>query len=319
MRGVAACESLSRRLGMHLLLPGEQTRSGLRRSCRAEAVRSRRGRPRAHRALLDAEGSAIAVHELVGEEGFATTERLVRLVLEDQAPARWQILDLRRVTRVDTAALTLLTGLTRCRDAVVSVLVEPRSPAARSHLRELPDQVVRFGELDGALESCETQLLETHGCADELPEGLVAVGAQDLLQGLSPAAVDSIETRTTTKVFTPGSVVFDQDEPADGLYFLSAGQVSAEVRTRHGRGWRRLNTIMAGASFGELALVDGQPRSTRIVALEPTICHILTPAAYGELQEAEPTAWAQLTLAIARSLSQRLRSSTVDVAAFDAS
>jgi len=209
--------------------------------------------------------------------------------------------------------------LIRGRDAAVTVLVEPRSPAARTHLRELPDQLVRVGELDGALEWCETQLLEAHGCADELPAGLVALGAQDLLQELSPAAVRSIETRTTTKVFTPGSVVFDQDDPADGLYFLSAGQVSAEVRTRHGRRWRRLNTIMAGASFGELALVDGQPRSTRIVALEPTICHIVSPAAYAELQKADPTAWAQLTLAIARSLSQRLRSSTADVAAFDAS
>jgi glutaminase len=159
VRGVAACESLSRRLGMHLLLPGEQTRSGLRRSYRADAVRSRRGRPRAHHAILDAEGSAVTVHELVGEEGFASTERLVRLVLEDLTPARWQILDLRRVTRVDTAAMTLLTGLVRCRDTVVTVLVEPRSPAARTQLRELPDQVVRFVELDVALEWCETQLL----------------------------------------------------------------------------------------------------------------------------------------------------------------
>ncbi len=88
------------------------------------------------------------------------------------------------------------------------------------------------------------------------------------------------------------------------------------MRTRTGVR-RRLSTIAAGGAFGELALVDGKPRSTRISALEPTICHMLTPEAYADLQAEAPVACVELTRAIARSPSQRLRYSTADVAAFE--
>jgi hypothetical protein len=87
------------------------------------------------------------------------------------------------------------------------------------------------------------------------------------------------------------------------------GRDGGDPRQRRGQpGHRR---------FGELAIVDGLPRSTRISALEPTICFVLTPEAYADLHEKAPAACAELTRAIARSPSQRLRYSTADVAAFE--
>jgi glutaminase len=319
VRGVAAAERLSTRLGLHLLLPSERTRSGLRRSYRDDSVRSRRGRPLVQTKVLDTEGSTIAVVELTGDQGFASIERLVRVVLEDPTPTRWRILDLRRVTRVDTAALTLLRGLVDQlgTQGVTVALVEPRADIARATLRELDADLRRFTDPDTALEWAETQLLLAHGVGDELPEGLVPLAAHDLLADLDQHVVDAVESRTVTRVFTPGSVLFEEGDAPDGLYFVAAGLVSVDVRTRHGSGRRRLNTIAAGSSFGELALVDGLPRSTRISALEPTICHVLTPEAFAELQVALPTVGTAFALAIARSLSLRLRYSTADVAAFD--
>ena len=318
VRGVAAAERISRTLGLHLLLPSERTRSGIRRSYRDDVVRSRRGRTRAQTALLDAEGSAVAVVELTGDQGFASAELLVRLVLEDPTPTGWWILDLRRVTRIDTAAQTLLDGLIAqlvAADVAVAV-VEPRADTARAAARALAAGVERFADPDTALEWAETALLLRHGLVDELPEGLVPLAQQDLLHDLAPDVVAQIESRVGTHVFHAGTVVFEEGAVADGLFFIGAGQVSADVRTRSGPR-RRLSTIAAGSSFGELAIVDGKPRSTRISALEPTICYVLTPEAYAELQENAPVACAELTRAIARSLSQRLRYSTADVAAFE--
>jgi glutaminase len=174
----------------------------------------------------------------------------------------------------------------------------------------------RFTDPDTALEWAETALLASHGLGDELPEGLVPLAHQDLLRDLAPDVVAEIESRTRTQVFHAGTVLFEEGAEADGLYFIGAGQVSADIRTRSGPR-RRLSTIAAGSSFGELALVDGLPRSTRISALEPTICFILSPEGYAELHEQAPAACAELTRAIARSLSQRLRYSTADVAAFE--
>jgi glutaminase len=168
--------------------------------------------------------------------------------------------------------------------------VEPRAETARASVRTLAGGVERFTDPDAALEWAETELLRRHGFLDELPEGLVPLAQQDLLHGLSADVVAEIEARTTTHVFPAGTVLFEEGAVADGLYFIGAGQVSADVRTRTGAR-RRLSTIAAGSAFGELAIVDGKPRSTRICA--------------------------ELTLAIARSLSQRLRYSTADVAAFE--
>lgn len=319
VRGVAAAERISGRLGLHLLLPSERTRWGIRRSYRDDVVRSRRGRTHAQRELLDREGSTIAVTELTGDQGFASAELLVRLVLDDSTPTRWRILDLRRVTRIDTAAQALVDQLVRrlTSDGTAVALVEPRSDPARTTAREIGADVVRFADPDAALEWAENALLAENGFTDELPEGLVPLAEQDLLRDLPADVVAEIESRTTTKVFTDGSVVFEEGAVADGLYFVSAGQVSVDVRIRRAPGRRRLSTIAAGSAFGELAIVDGMPRSTRISAMEPTICHVLSPEAFAELRRDAPGACAELTLAIARALSQRLRYSTADVAAFD--
>jgi CRP-like cAMP-binding protein len=131
--------------------------------------------------------------------------------------------------------------------------------------------------------------------------------------------VAAIERRCTTKVFTAGTVVFEEGDPSDGLYFVAAGLVSADLRVPGQRRRRRLSSSAAGTSFGELALIDQQPRSTRIVALDPTVCYVLSPQAFRDLQQREPEAGAALTLAMARSLSQRLRASTTEVAALEAS
>jgi glutaminase len=322
VRGVAACEEISSRLGLHLLLPTERTRAGIRRSYRGDSVRSKRIRRGAERAVLASQGAAIAVHELAGDQEFAGIEILVRMVLEDPAPAQWLVFDMRRVSRLDVAAQSLLHSLIgQLREAGTQVaLVEPKIALPRGSAAAFVEPGLRFGDIDGALEWCENALLDRHGITNgRLADGIVPMAEQDLMAGLPAEAVAAIERRCTTKVFTAGTVVFEEGDPSDGLYFVAAGLVSADLRVPGQRRRRRLSSSAAGTSFGELALIDQQPRSTRIVALDPTVCYVLSPQAFRDLQEREPQAGAALTLAMARSLSQRLRASTTEVAALEAS
>ncbi len=320
VRGVAACEQLSGRLGLHLLRPNGRPRPGLRRTYRGDAVHSKRTRQHAEGECLEAGGSAIAVHELVGDQTFVGVEALVRNVLADPQPTRWRILDLSRATRIDLAAAALLGALVAQlqEGGMEAVLVEPRGRGTREATVEWPE-MPRFSDVDRALEWCESELLSAQGVGGGLAEGLVPLPAQDLLRDLSAEALAAIESRVVTRVFTAGTVVFEQGAEADGLYFVGAGEVVADLRVRGQRDRRRLSSVAAGSAFGELALVDGRPRSTRIVAVEPTICHVLAPEAFESLRQEVPDAAAGLLLAIARSLSQRLRASTAEVAALEES
>ena len=230
VRGVAACKELSERLGLHLLLPTERTSMRSRRSYRGDTIRSKRMRPAAERRILDEHGSAVVVHELLGDLEFAGVEGLVRQVLADPAPTRWRIFDMRRVARVDRAAQTLLGGLfAQLQQPGASVaLVEPKRPSARSAVDGmLGDERRVFADIDGALEWCENGLLAEHGLASALAESLAPLAEQDVLAGLAPDVIDAIAARCTNRVFAAGTVVFEEGDPPDGLYFIAAGLVGA--------------------------------------------------------------------------------------------
>ena len=319
VRGVAACELISQRLGLHLLRPAERPRPTVRRTYRGDAVHSKRTRSRDQRELLDSHGGAIVVHELVGDLGFAGVELLVRGVLSDARPAQWHVLDLGRVTRIDVAARTLLTGLVDrlTADGARVILVDPRALGPRETVRELGPDIERFADCDSALEACEDRVLAGAGIVEALADRLVPLAEQDLLAGVPKSSIEAIAERTITKVYTAGTVVFDEGDEPDGLYLIGAGHVLADVRVRGQRGRRRLSSMAAGAAFGELALVDQRRRSTRIVAIEPTVCHVLTSQGFADLQTEAPEASAHLSLAIARTLSQRLRTLTTEIATLE--
>ena len=319
VRGVAACELISERLGLHLLRPAERPRPTVRRTYRGDAVHSKRTRSRDQRELLDSHGGAIMVHELVGDLGFVGVELLVRGALSDAQAAHWHVLDLGRVTRIDVAARTLLTGLVDrlTADGARVVLVDPRALGPRETVRELGPGIERFADCDSALEACEDRVLAGAGIVEALADRLVPLAEQDLLVGVPQASIDAIADRTITKVYTAGTVVFDEGDESDGLYLIGAGHVLADVRVRGQRGRRRLSSMAAGAAFGELALVDQRRRSTRIVAIESTVCHVLTSQGFADLQSEAPEASAHLSLAIARTLSQRLRALTTEIATLE--
>nr|MDT0667936.1 cyclic nucleotide-binding domain-containing protein [Micromonospora sp. DSM 115978] len=109
-----------------------------------------------------------------------------------------------------------------------------------------------------------------------------------------------MRTQTETRVFEPGDVVFDTGDPADSVYFVTRGLVNVEVTVGGGDRVFRLNSVPAGSAFGELALIDGGARSSRIVVAEPTECEVLTLAGFHALRDAHPRACDAVYRAVAR-------------------
>ncbi len=76
-----------------------------------------------------------------------------------------------------------------------------------------------------------------------------------------------METLDAEKRFTTGQVIMAQGEEGDCAYFIQDGRVAIHVTTANGE---RLDmgTRGEGSLIGEMAIVDNQPRSATIVAME---------------------------------------------------
>ncbi len=88
-----------------------------------------------------------------------------------------------------------------------------------------------------------------------------------IFETLSDEVLTDMAKRTKTQDFAKGSVVVQKDDPGDAVYFVSAGTLKAVLS---GDGGREivLSVFREGDFFGEMSLLDGQPRSATIVAVE---------------------------------------------------
>ena len=70
------------------------------------------------------------------------------------------------------------------------------------------------------------------------------------------------------RALEPGETIFDQGDSGEHLYVIQAGEVEL---TREGDAQERVVARLGpGDFFGELSLVNGQPRTTRAQAVRPT-------------------------------------------------
>ena len=119
---------------------------------------------------------------------------------------------------------------------------------------------------------------------------------------MSTAFVDfSLLARATeeTRAFKAGQVIFNAGDPGTEFFVVKTGKVAVR------QGNRTLQTLGEGEIFGEMALIDSEPRSAAVVA--ETDCLVVP---IGEKQFLFMSSEAPFFgLSVMRVLVQRLRAS----------
>lgn len=128
-----------------------------------------------------------------------------------------------------------------------------------------------------------------------------ALAAIPLFAGLGPESLDSLAKKTRLRRFRRGEVIFHQGDPGDALFIVLSGLVKIALPADSGDE-AILATLRPGDFFGELALLDGAPRSASAVALEATETAVLARDRFRDLIAAEAVIRDAFLEALAREL-----------------
>jgi CRP/FNR family transcriptional regulator, cyclic AMP receptor protein len=111
---------------------------------------------------------------------------------------------------------------------------------------------------------------------------LASLAAIPFFGGLEPAALDRLAASMRSRRFRRGEVIFHVGDPGDALFVIVSGEVKISLPSETGDE-AILATLRTGDVFGELALLDGAPRSASATALTPTETVILPRDRFREL------------------------------------
>lgn len=288
------------------------SRSVIRRRYTGEMVNSRKTRDQSSAESLARDGKRIAVFELEGPIFFGTAERLVQ-ELEDTASrsADYLILDLRRVNDMDSTGARMLVLVHDHLRRDGKELAVSNLPAGRitEYFREagVLAALTRsrvFSDTDEALEWAEDMLIARAKGEGAHPEDF-PLSSMTVFAGLDGEQLSALRERLELRVFQAGTDVFTQGSDSDEMFIIVRGSASVRIDIE-GRE-TRLVSFSPGTVFGELALLDTEPRSATVRADSELACYALSRANFGALTKSRPDAAIILLTNLGRELSSRLR------------
>jgi CRP-like cAMP-binding protein len=117
---------------------------------------------------------------------------------------------------------------------------------------------------------------------------------------------------STTDVFQKGDEVFAQKDQATALYIIKLGSVRIYGETANGD---KIEVAMigTGSHFGEMSLIDGEPRSATAEVAEKTEIVKISYDKLKKLLDSKPNMAAKFYKSISKFLSGRLRQTTTDL------
>src|SRR5581483_2399630 len=123
-----------------------------------------------------------------------------------------------------------------------------------------------------------------------------------LFAGLPEDTAALLERSIQKKSFRRGEVIFHKGDPGSSMYLIVDGQVRIVLPSEGGEE-ALLGVLDKGDFFGELSLIDGQPRSATIVASEQTETVVLHRDDFLKVIHSSPS----VAIDMLRVLARRLR------------
>jgi CRP/FNR family transcriptional regulator, cyclic AMP receptor protein len=134
-------------------------------------------------------------------------------------------------------------------------------------------------------------------------QGHIATFAQvSLFSTLDPEGLRELAAAARRRAYRAGEVIFHRDDPGQVLYVIREGKVKICINSPDGHEVV-LAVFSPGDYFGELALLDGQPRSASAVAIDSVEVYALQRSDFIKIVIHHP----HIAIQVMNVLSRRLR------------
>jgi CRP/FNR family cyclic AMP-dependent transcriptional regulator len=126
-----------------------------------------------------------------------------------------------------------------------------------------------------------------------------------LFGGLPDPALQRLLELMQVRTCAAGEIICAEGEPAREMFVVRSGSVEVHKRVLDGQ--TCLARLRAGDEFGEMSLIDIQPRSASVVACEETELYVLGNMHLLMLYEEDLPSYTFFVQNLCRELSRRLR------------
>jgi CRP-like cAMP-binding protein len=148
----------------------------------------------------------------------------------------------------------------------------------------------------------------TRSLTPQVAENLASVAA---FKDLSPETRAQIERRCLWRRYEAGEPIVDYLDGSDDVYFIVSGEARASIYSLDGKAVT-FSDLAAGELFGELAAIDGGPRSASIEARSDCLVASMPAQSFREVLAVEPA----IALTLLRQLAARVRALTTRIYEF---
>jgi CRP/FNR family transcriptional regulator, cyclic AMP receptor protein len=128
------------------------------------------------------------------------------------------------------------------------------------------------------------------------------LGSIPLFRDLNPTELTAIEDQTIEKIAPKNTVILTEGDAGDSLFLIVQGRVKVFIGDEDGREII-LKILAPGDFFGEMSMIDRQPRSASVSTLEPSVFRVLSHQAFQDCLDRTP----RIGSIVMQALAKRLR------------
>ena len=269
----------------------------VRRVSTGVVLRSRRLFHPAAARVLARRMQEVAVLELQGPLFFGTSDRIVDEVSRLPASTSYVVLDLARVQTLDqTAVSAVLRVAAKLKSEKRTLLLSGNPPGLYAVAGALPRS---FPDRDRAIEWIEERFMSE--ATTPVPSSEVPPSAFGRQLMFDERGTEVLLRHCPIVEFASGTAIFRAGDESKELYFLLSGRVTIIL------GDMRLVTFLAGNMFGDVAFLDGEPRSADAVCDADCRVMVLDRASLAKIEAEAPELTGKVHVALAMEIAGRLR------------